>query len=85
MVVVMGNNKIALPESTQISVGVQGLGELIADLSDLGVNGVTVRAVTVAHEDDSADHRFTVDLRPDQLVSLINQQAFNLLAGRYSG
>ena len=77
------NNKIALPESTHISVGVQGLGELIADLAELGVTGVTVRDVHVAEEETGWDHRFVVDLRPDQLVSLINQQAFNLLATRY--
>jgi hypothetical protein len=68
------SNKIDLPEVTHISVGVQGLGELIADLAELGVNGVTVRAVDVAEEETGFDHRFLVDLRPDQLVGLINQR-----------
>jgi hypothetical protein len=68
------SNKIDLPEVTHISIGVQGLAELIADLAELGVNGVTVRAVDVAEEETGFDHRFLVDLRPDQLVSLINQR-----------
>lgn len=76
----MANNvKVSLPATNNLVVSSTGLGDLLSDLSELGISGVLVTELSV----DDNGHAFVVQLGGAQLAQLINQHAYGLLADKY--